>query len=98
MNSEFHVLNLEAYKTPEIFEDPHRDFVSFGEGNDFYSEIINAYLNSPTTNSIITGVVGQIFGKGFSALDASKRPDQFASFKNLFKAKDLKRVCLEQKN
>lgn len=97
MNSEFHVINLEAYKTPEIFEDPHRDFVSFGEGNDFYSEIINAYLNSPTTNSIVTGVVGQIFGKGFSALDASKRPDQFASFKNLFKAKDLKRVCLDYK-
>lgn len=97
MNSDFHILKLEAYKTPEIFEDPHRDFVSFGEGNDFYSEIINAYLNSPTTNSIITGVVGQIFGKGFSALDASKRPDEFASFKNLFKAKDLKRVCLDYK-
>lgn len=97
MNSEFHVINLEAYKTPEIFEDPHRDFVSFGEGNDFYSEIINAYLNSPTTNSIVTGVVGQIFGKGFSALDASKRPDQFASFKSLFKAKDLKRICLDYK-
>ena len=97
MNSDFHILKLEAYKTPEIFEDPHRDFVSFGEGNDFYTQIIDAYLNSPTTNSIVTGVVGQIFGKGFSALDANRRPDEFASFKSLFKAKDLKRVCLDYK-
>ena len=97
MNSDFHILKLEAYKTPEIFEDPHRDFVSFGEGNDFYSQIIDAYLNSPTTNSIVTGVVGQIFGKGFSALDANRRPDEFAAFKSLFKAKDLKRVCLDYK-
>jgi len=97
MNSDFHILNLEAYKTPEVYEDPHSDFVAFGDDNDFYTELIDAYLNSPTTNSIITGVVGQIYGKGFDALDSSRRPDEFASFKKLFKAKDLKRVCLDYK-
>ena len=95
MNSDFHILNLAAYKTPEVYEDPHEDFVAFGENNNFYQELIDAYLNSPTTNSIITGIVGQIYGKGFSALDASRRPDEFAAFKKLFKAKDLKRVCLD---
>ena len=97
MNSDFHILNLAAYKTPEVYEDPHEDFVAFGENNNFYQELIDAYLNSPTTNSIITGIVGQIYGKGFSALDASRRPDEFAAFKKLFKAKDLKRVCLDYK-
>ena len=97
MNSDFHILNLEAYKTPEVYEDPHSDFVAFGDDNDFYTELIDAYLNSPTTNSIITGVVGQIYGKGFDALDSSRRPDEFAAFKKLFKAKDLKRVCLDYK-
>tara|TARA_A100001011_G_scaffold318040_1_gene337663 strand:- start:4235 stop:5971 length:1737 start_codon:yes stop_codon:yes gene_type:complete len=97
MNSNFHIVNLEAYKTPEVYEDPHQDFVSFGDNNNFYQELINAYLNSPTTNSIITGVVGQIYGKGFSALDSNRRPDQFAAFKRLFKASDLKRVCLDYK-
>ena len=97
MNSDFHILNLEAYKTPEVYEDPHSDFVAFGDDNDFYTELIDAYLNSPTTNSIITGVVGQIYGKGFDALDSNRRPDEFASFKKLFKAKDLKRVCLDYK-
>jgi len=97
MNSDFHILNLEAYKTPEVYEDPHSDFVAFGDDNDFYTELIDAYLNSPTTNSIITGVVGQIYGKGFDALDSNRRPDEFAAFKKLFKAKDLKRVCLDYK-
>ena len=47
MNSDFHVLKLEAYKTPEIYEDPHSDYVGYGENNDFYTEIIDCYLNSP---------------------------------------------------
>ena len=80
-----------------IRDSPHSDFVAFGDDNDFYTELIDAYLNSPTTNSIITGVVGQIYGKGFDALDSSRRPDEFAAFKKLFKAKDLKRVCLDYK-
>ena len=30
-------------------------------------------------------------------LDANRRPDEFAAFKSLFKAKDLKRICLDYK-
>ena len=97
MNSDFHVLNLAAYSTPEIFEDPHQDYVAFGKNNDFYSEIIEAFLNSPTTSSVVQGVSNQIFGKGFDALDSSRKPDEYASFKSLFKARDLKRVCLDYK-
>jgi len=96
-NSDFHILNLSGYQTPEIYENPNSDYVSYGDNNDFYSELIDAYLNSPTTNSIITGVVGQIFGRGFSALDAHRRPDEFAAFKSLFRPKDLKRICLDYK-
>lgn len=95
--SDFHVINLEAYQTPEVYEDPKEVFVGYGEENNFYQELIDSYLNSPTLNSIVTGVSGQIFGKGFSALDASRRPDEFAAFKGLFKDKDLKRICLDYK-
>ena len=95
--SDFHVINLEAYQTPEIYEDPKEVFVGYGEDNNFYQELIDSYLNSPTLNSIVMGVSGQIFGRGFSALDASRRPDEFAAFKGLFKDKDLKRICLDYK-
>lgn len=96
-NSNFHILELEAYQTPTIHEDPRDDFVSFGQDNNYYQEVIDAYLNSATTNSIITGVSNQIYGKGFSALDSNRRPDEYAQFKGLFKAKDLKKVCLDLK-
>ena len=96
-NSDFHVLNLSAYQTPEITEDPREDFISFGENNDFYSEVIDAYLNSPTTSSIVTGISNQIAGKGIHAHDASQKPDEFANFKSLFKNKCIKKVATDLK-
>ena len=97
MNNEFHILELEAYQTPEVYEDPHKDFIGYGEGNNFYQELIDAYINSPTSHSIITGVVNQIYGKGFSALDSNRKPNEYAKFMSLFKKKDLKRVMICQK-
>ena len=96
-NSNFHILDLAAYQTPEIYEDPRTDFVGYGEDNNFYQSLIDAYLNSPTSGSIITGVVNQIHGKGFSALDSNTKPNEYAQFRGLFKAKDLKKVCLDFK-
>ena len=96
-NSDFHVLELSAYQTPEIYEDPREDYVSYGEDNNLYQDLIDAFLNSPTTGSIITGVSNQIYGKGFSALDSNRKPDEYAQFIGLFKAKDLKKICLDLK-
>jgi len=96
-NSDFHIVNLGAYQTPEIIEDVNEDFIAWGDNNDFYSELIDVYLNSPTSHSIISGVVNQIVGKGFSALDSNRKPDEFAKFMQLFKKKDLKRIALDLK-
>ncbi len=96
-NSDFHILNLAAYQTPEIIEDPREDFIAYGEDNDFYKEIIDAFLNSATTSSIITGIVNQIAGKGIAAHDASRKPDQYAQFKSLFKSECIKKVSTDLK-
>tara|TARA_R110000764_G_scaffold61980_1_gene132118 strand:- start:1831 stop:3843 length:2013 start_codon:yes stop_codon:yes gene_type:complete len=96
-NSDFHILNLAAYQTPEITEDPREDFIAYGDDNDFYKEIIDAFLNSPTTSSIITGIANQISGKGLAAHDASRKPDQYAQFKSLFKSECIKRVSTDLK-
>ena len=96
-NSDFHILNLAAYQTPEIVEDPREDFIAYGEDNDFYKEIIDAFLNSPTTSSIITGISNQIAGKGIAAHDASRKPDQYAQFKSLFKSECIKKVSTDLK-
>jgi hypothetical protein len=96
MNS-LEVIQLEAYQTPEVIEDAKKDFVAFGTNNLFYDELIDIYLNSPTSHSTITGIVNQIVGKGLHAHNASRKPDEFAQFKSLFKAKDLKKIALDYK-
>lgn len=96
MNS-LEVIQLEAYQTPEVIEDAKKEFVAFGTNNLFYDELIDVYLNSPTSHSTITGIVNQIVGKGLHAHNASKKPDEFAQFRSLFKSKDLKKIALDYK-
>lgn len=96
MNS-LEVIQLEAYQTPEVIEDAKKEYVAFGTNNLFYDELIDVYLNSPTSHSTITGIVNQIVGKGLHAHNASKKPDEFAQFRSLFKAKDLKKIALDYK-
>lgn len=96
MNS-LEVIQLEAYQTPEVIEDAKKEYVAFGTNNLFYDELIDVYLNSPTSHSTITGIVNQIVGKGMHAHNASQKPDEFAQFRSLFKAKDLKKIALDYK-
>ena len=96
-NSDFHIVNLSAYQTPEIVENPNEDFISYGEDNNYYRELIDAYLNSPTTGSIIQGISNQIYGKGLNAHDASKKPDEYAQMKSLFKKKCLQKIAMDLK-
>ena len=91
------VIQLESYQTPEVIEDTKKDFVAFGTDNGFYDQLIDVYLNSPTSHSSITGIVNQIVGKGIHAHNASMKPNEFANFKSLVKQKDLKKIALDYK-
>ena len=91
------MIQLESYQTPEVIEDTKKDFVSFGTDNGFYDQLIDVYLNSPTSHSSITGIVNQIVGKGIHAHNASMKPNEFANFKSLVKQKDLKKIALDYK-
>ena len=97
INSDFHIVNLSAYQTPEIVENPNEEFISYGEDNDYYQQLIDAYLNSPTTGSIINGISNQIYGKGVNAHNASKRPSEYAQMKSLFKKKCLQKIAMDLK-
>jgi hypothetical protein len=97
INSDFHIVNLSAYQTPEIVENPNEEFISYGEDNNYYQELIDAYLNSPTTGSIINGISNQIYGKGVNAHNASKKPNEYAQMKSLFKKKCLQKIAMDLK-
>jgi hypothetical protein len=54
-------------------------------------------MNSTTNQSVINGVVNQIYGKGLDATDSNKKPEQYAQMKSLIKNDCLRKVCQDLK-
>ena len=95
--NDFFITNLAAYTSPEILEVTGKDWVAYGLDNDYFNYLINLYLNSTSNNSIINGIVNMIYGRGLSALNAERRPDEYAQMMSLFKKKDLRRFIKDRK-
>lgn len=95
MNS--YILNLSAYTSPTISESKKGDFVEYGADNNYFQFLIDRYLYSTTNNAIITGCANMIYGKGISALDGNKKPDEYAKLMSMIKPNCLKKVALERK-
>ena len=92
-----HIVNLASYNRPKISEDKNRDWVEYGEDNDYYSYLIDLYTESTTNNAIINGITNMIYGKGLDALDNSSKPDEYASMRSIFHDSCLRKVTLDLK-
>ena len=92
-----HLLELSQYEKPIVTEEKNRDWVGIGEDNNYYQDLIDAYMNSTTNRSVITGIGQQIYGRGLDATDSNKKPEQFAQMKGLLKPDCLRKVCLDLK-
>mgnify|MGYP003114348437 CR=1 FL=1 len=92
-----HIINLSSYNKPKITEDKKRDWVNYGEDNDYYSYLIGLFTDSTTNNAIINGVSQMIYGKGLDALDSSTKTDEYASLRSIFHDKCLQKIALDLK-
>ena len=92
-----HIVNLASYNRPKISEDKNRDWVEYGEDNDYYSYLIELYTESTTNNAIINGITNMIYGKGLDALDNSKKPNEYAAMRSIFHDSCLRKVALDLK-
>ncbi len=61
------VVNLQGYTTPEIKEHYNKEWVTYGENNDYFDNLINLYLSSPTNSCCINGIVDMIYGRGIDS-------------------------------
>ena len=95
--SNIHIVNLSSYTTPEIKEYNNREWVSYGEDNDYFQFLIDRYNGSPTNNAIINGISELIYGKGLDASDSGRKPDAYAQMKSLFKKDDLRKATSDFK-
>ena len=78
------IVQLGSYTTPEIIEVKNRDWVAYGEDNDYFQYLIDRHNGSPTNNAAINGISQLIFGQGLDATDSNKKPDEYARMKGLF--------------
>ena len=68
------VVNLAAYQTPVVKEEYNRDWVCYGQDNDYFQNLIDNYLGSPTNSRCINGIIDMVYGRGLEAFDRNEKP------------------------
>jgi hypothetical protein len=97
MSNNVHVLNLSAYTTPVIQESKRDAWVDFGEDNNYYQFLLDRYTNSTTNNAIINNISRLVYGRGISAVDASRKPNEYAQAMALFNKDCLRKIAIDRK-
>ena len=97
MDNNVHILELATYEKPEVIESKTKDWVSYGKDNDYYDWLILRYKNSTTNNAVINNIAKLIYGKGLNALDASRKPNEYAMMKAMILPEVLRGLALNFK-
>ena len=96
-NSNVRMLNLSGYEAPKVEEVVGKEWISYGENNDYFDSLIERYLGSPTNSRCINGIVDMIAGRGLECTDSEVLPEQHAKMKLLLKKREVKRVAHDYK-
>lgn len=91
------VVNLSSYSSPEVVEVKNKQWVAYGEDNDYFQYLIDRYNGSPTNNAIINGVSEMIYGQGLDATDSSKKPNEYAQAVSLLHKDCVRKVTYDLK-
>ena len=97
VNPSLRVLNLSGYEIPSVTESKRNDWVEYGEDNDYFSELIERYLGSPTNSRCINGIVDMIYGRGLNATDSKEKPEMFGKMEAILRPNDIKRIVNDLK-
>jgi len=95
--SEVSFVNLSSYTAPEIKEVVNKDYVEYGEDNNYFQYLIDRYNGSPTNSAAINGISQQIYGKGLNATDANKKPEEYAKMLTLLKPNTVRKLSYDLK-
>jgi hypothetical protein len=94
-SSKVHVVNFSSYTTPVVKEVQGKDYVEYGDNNDYFGYLIDRYNGSPTNNAILNSLMDMTFGKGLDATDSAKKPSEYAAMKGLFTKSCLQKVVAD---
>ena len=88
----FRVVNLASYDAPLVKEEYNKDWVTYGQDNNYFQSLIDKYLGSPTNSRCVNGIVDMVFGRGLESTDRMDRPKDYLMMKSLFNGRQIKRV------
>ena len=95
--SNIHFIQLADYQAPKITENKREQWVDFGEDNNYYQFLIDRYNGSTTNNAVINNITKLIYGKGLTANDANRKPNEYAQMKMLFSKDTIKKISKDLK-
>ena len=90
-------VEMANYERPEVIETAKDDYISYGSDNNYYGEIIERYLGSPTNSRCINGISDMIFGRGLDAIDRNINIDSYIEMKKLIDEGELRKIVGDRK-
>jgi len=96
-STEVSIVNLSTYTSPKVTEIRNKDWVAYGDDNDYFQYLIDRYNGSATNNAIINGISEMIFGKGLDATDSNRKPDEYAQMVSLFHKDCVRKLAYDLK-
>ena len=91
------IMNLSEVHRPKAIEEKTKDFVQYGEDNNYYQVLIDAYLDSATNNASIKGIADLIYGKGISIEGLEIDSDEVKALRDVIGHRCLRKIVLERK-
>lgn len=94
-DKKLYIVNMAAYTSPAVVEKPNKDWVEYGDDNNYYQYLIDLYYGSPTNNACIKGKADMVYGYGPEVVRADRHLKGYLDFKMLFANDQIKKVVMD---
>ena len=91
------LIELASYTTPAVVEHKNKEWVEYGEDNNYYQYLIDLYYGSPTNNAAIKGISDLIFGDGLEVVQADRHLKGYLDLKKVFHEDCLRNCAMDLK-
>ncbi len=85
------ILNLSSYEAPEVKEVHNKEWVAWGDDNDYFGRLIDLDTSSPTNARCNNGISDMIFGRGIESTNSDLFPEDYVKMKKLLKPREIKK-------
>lgn len=92
------MLQLSAnYTAPRIIESSKKEWVEYGDDNNYYQYLIDLYYGSPSNNACIKGIADLIYGQGPEVIKGDRHLEGYLDFKKIFHSDCLRNCSMDLK-